>query len=123
MFPFTLFEAADRFLTGQETALISQLNGGAATPTYIPPRPTERGVRRRPTLIQNVETLAHLALIARHGADWFRACGSPSRAGLHARHAGRRRSASPASTRSSVALPSQRSSTRPGDTPDAQRPV
>jgi NADH:ubiquinone oxidoreductase subunit F (NADH-binding) len=78
---FQLFEAADRFLTGQETALVSQLNGGAASPTYIPPRPTERGVRRRPTLIQNVETLAHLALIARHGADWFRACGTPTEPG------------------------------------------
>jgi NADH:ubiquinone oxidoreductase subunit F (NADH-binding) len=76
-----LFEAADRFLTGQETALVSQLNGGPATPTYIPPRPTERGVRRRPTLIQNVETLAHLALIARHGPDWFRACGTPTEPG------------------------------------------
>ena len=72
---FELFAAAERFLTGQETALVSQINGGPPSPTFIPPRPTDRGVRRRPTLIQNVETLAHLGLIARHGPEWFRGCG------------------------------------------------
>ena len=76
-----LFAAAERFLTGQETALVSQLNGGLPRPSFIPPRPTDRGVRRRPTLIQNVETLAHLALIARYGADWYRACGTPAEPG------------------------------------------
>ena len=76
-----LFAAEERFLTGQETALVSQLNGGLPRPTFIPPRPTERGVRRRPTLVQNVETLAHLALIARHGPDWYRACGTGAEPG------------------------------------------
>jgi len=78
---FELFAAAERFLTGQETALVSQLNGGLPRPTFIPPRPTERGVGRRPTLIQNVETLAHLALIARHGADWYRELGTTAEPG------------------------------------------
>jgi NADH:ubiquinone oxidoreductase subunit F (NADH-binding) len=78
---FELFTAAECFLTGQETALVSQLNGGLPRPTFIPPRPTERGVRRRPTLIQNVETLAHLALIARHGPDWYRAIGTRAEPG------------------------------------------
>jgi NADH:ubiquinone oxidoreductase subunit F (NADH-binding) len=63
-------------LSGQETALVSQINGGLAKPTFIPPRPTTRGVRRQPTLILNVETLAHLALIARYGSDWYRELGS-----------------------------------------------
>ncbi len=71
-----LFVAGERFLSGQETALVSQINGGPPKPTFTPPRPTDRGVRRRPTLIHNVETLAHLALIARHGAEWFRALGT-----------------------------------------------
>jgi NADH:ubiquinone oxidoreductase subunit F (NADH-binding) len=78
---FQLFGAAERFLTGQETSLVSQINGGPAIPSFTPPRPAERGVRRRPTLIQNVETLAHLALIARHGADWYREIGTQSEPG------------------------------------------
>jgi NADH:ubiquinone oxidoreductase subunit F (NADH-binding) len=78
---FELFAAAERFLTGQETSLVSQINGGPPIPSFIPPRPTQRGVRRRPTLIQNVETLAHLALIARHGERWYRAIGTDSEPG------------------------------------------
>jgi NADH:ubiquinone oxidoreductase subunit F (NADH-binding) len=78
---FELFPAAERFLTGQETSLVSQINGGPAIPSFIPPRPTQRGVRRRPTLIQNVETLSHLALIARHGSDWYREIGTDDEPG------------------------------------------
>ena len=78
---FELFAAADTFLTGQETSLVSQINGGPPRPTFIPPRPTARGVRRRPTLVQNVETLAHLALIARHGVDWYAQLGTEAEPG------------------------------------------
>jgi NADH:ubiquinone oxidoreductase subunit F (NADH-binding) len=72
---FQLFGAPERWLTGQESALVNVLNGGPGKPTFGP-RPFERGVRQRPTLVQNVETLAHLALIGRHGADWFRLLGT-----------------------------------------------
>jgi NADH:ubiquinone oxidoreductase subunit F (NADH-binding) len=78
---FELFAAAEQFLTGQETALMSQINGGLPRPAFIPPRPTERGVHRRPTLVQNVETLAHLALIARRGAEWYGQLGTDSETG------------------------------------------
>ena len=54
-----------RYLAGEETALIQHLDGGPLKPTFTPPRPFERGVRRRPTLVHNVETLAQLALVAR----------------------------------------------------------
>jgi NADH:ubiquinone oxidoreductase subunit F (NADH-binding) len=69
------------FVTGEETALLAALEGRAAKPAFTPPRPFERGLRGAPTLVQNVETLAHLALVARHGADWFRAIGSPDEPG------------------------------------------
>jgi NADH:ubiquinone oxidoreductase subunit F (NADH-binding) len=68
--------APNRYVSGEETALVNWLNGGEAKPTFVPPRPFERGVRRRPTLVQNAETLAHLALVARHGAAWFRGLGT-----------------------------------------------
>jgi NADH:ubiquinone oxidoreductase subunit F (NADH-binding) len=73
--------APSSYVSGQETAAIAYLNGRPALPTTVPPRPFERGVANRPTLVSNVETLAHMALIARHGADWFRAVGSPTQPG------------------------------------------
>jgi NADH:ubiquinone oxidoreductase subunit F (NADH-binding) len=65
----------DAYLTGEESALLSVLGGGPLRPTVVPPRPDQRGLGRRPTLISNVETLAHVALIARHGPHWFRELG------------------------------------------------
>ena len=75
--PVTVVTAPSRYVAGEESALVNFLNGGDAKPTSVPPRPFERGVGGRPTLIQNVETLAHLAQIGRFGADWYRELGSP----------------------------------------------
>jgi NADH:ubiquinone oxidoreductase subunit F (NADH-binding) len=63
------------YVAGHESALVSHLNGGPPKPTFSPPMPFERGVRRRPTLVNNAETLAHVALIARYGPRWFRELG------------------------------------------------
>jgi NADH:ubiquinone oxidoreductase subunit F (NADH-binding) len=63
------------YVASQETALISALGGGPGKPAFVPPRPSDKGAHGRPTLVQNVETLAQVALIARYGADWFRAVG------------------------------------------------
>jgi NADH:ubiquinone oxidoreductase subunit F (NADH-binding) len=68
--------AADRFVGGEASAVIHWIDRGIPTPTRTPPRSSERGVGGRPTLVQNVETLAHLALIGRYGAAWFRAVGT-----------------------------------------------
>lgn len=70
-----LVTVPERFIAGQETALVNGLSGGPVLPTFGP-RPFERGVHQRPTLVQNVETLAHLGLIIRHGAAWFRQLGT-----------------------------------------------
>ena len=64
-----------RYVSSEETSLVRWLNGGDARPVLAPPRPSERGVRRRPTLVDNVETLAHVAMIARFGPAWFREAG------------------------------------------------
>jgi NADH:ubiquinone oxidoreductase subunit F (NADH-binding) len=59
------------FVAGEETAVLSALGGGAAKPWTKPPYPFERGLRGAPTLVQNVETLAHIGLLARFGPGWF----------------------------------------------------
>jgi NADH:ubiquinone oxidoreductase subunit F (NADH-binding) len=79
--PIQVTEIPGGYVASQETALISFLNGGPQRPAFVPPRPFEAGVRGRPTLVQNVETLAQLALIARYGASWFRELGTPQSAG------------------------------------------
>jgi NADH:ubiquinone oxidoreductase subunit F (NADH-binding) len=77
---FQLVATPERFLAGQETALVSYINGGPLQPAFGRP-PYVRGVRGRPTLVQNAETLAHLALIARHGSAWYRELGTETEPG------------------------------------------
>jgi NADH:ubiquinone oxidoreductase subunit F (NADH-binding) len=68
--------APPRFLAGQETALVNRVAGGPAVPTFTPPRVPDLGIA-----VHNVETLAHLALIARYGPNWFREAGPPAEPG------------------------------------------
>jgi NADH:ubiquinone oxidoreductase subunit F (NADH-binding) len=73
--------AADRFVAGEASAVVHWIERGVPAPTPTPPRLSERGLGGKPTLVQNVETLAHLALIARYGASWFGAVGTPKEPG------------------------------------------
>lgn len=67
-----LVDAPDTYVAGEESAAVHFVNAGDARPTTTPPRPYERGIDGRPTVVQNVESLAHAALIARHGDAWYR---------------------------------------------------
>ncbi|MGE3254871.1 NADH-ubiquinone oxidoreductase-F iron-sulfur binding region domain-containing protein [Pseudonocardia sp.] len=69
------------YIAGEETAACSAVSGGDALPKAKPPRPHEQGVDGLPTLVANVETLAHAAWIARHGAAAYRAHGTSTSPG------------------------------------------
>jgi len=79
--PIEVHELPHHYVSSEETSLVRWLNGGEARPLGGRDRPFERGVRRRPTLVDNVETLAHVALIARFGPAWFRQAGLPDAPG------------------------------------------
>jgi NADH:ubiquinone oxidoreductase subunit F (NADH-binding) len=74
-------EGPDRYVAGEASAIVRHLSGGPALPTVSRHRTAERGVDGRPTVLANAETFAHVALIARHGPDWFRSTGTPEEPG------------------------------------------
>jgi NADH-quinone oxidoreductase subunit F len=69
-------EGAGAFVCGEETALIQSLEGKRGMPKLRPPYPVDRGFRGKPTIINNVETLACVPWILRHGAEAFAAFGT-----------------------------------------------
>ena len=76
-----LVGAPHRYVAGESSAAVHLLDGSIASPTSKPPEPHVAGVGGAPTLVQNVETLAHIALIGRYGADWYRSAGRRGGAG------------------------------------------
>jgi NADH:ubiquinone oxidoreductase subunit F (NADH-binding) len=74
--PISLVTAPPSYVAGEETAAVHYLNEGDARPTGTTHRVYQRGIAGDPTLVQNVETLAHVALIARRGDAWYREVGA-----------------------------------------------
>jgi NADH:ubiquinone oxidoreductase subunit F (NADH-binding) len=64
------------YIAGEETAVTRAINGGPVKPTDKPPRPFQKGVGGRPTLVSNVETLANLPYLQQHGSAAFRSLGT-----------------------------------------------
>ena len=79
--PLRLHALPHTYVSSESTSLVRWLNGGPARPRDSSPRTHERGVARRPTLVHNAETVAHLALIARYGPTWFQQVGTPDEPG------------------------------------------
>jgi NADH-quinone oxidoreductase subunit F len=77
-FPFkiSVFEGAGAFVCGEETALIASIEGQRGMPKLRPPFPAQEGLWGKPTLINNVETLAMVPWIMRNGAEKFAAIGT-----------------------------------------------
>ena len=75
-FDMNVMEGAGAFVCGEETALIASVEGKRGMPTPKPPFPAESGLFGKPTVINNVETLACVPLIIRNGAKWFREQGT-----------------------------------------------
>src|SRR5271166_146068 len=76
-----LFNVHPGYIAGEETAVTRAINGGPVKPTDKPPRPFQKGVGGRPTLVSNVETLANLPYLQRHGSAAFRSLGTSSSPG------------------------------------------
>jgi len=79
--PVRLLRPPGRYVSGEESALVAWLAGGPARPQFRPSKGAPLTIRRRPVLVQSAETLAHVALIARHGPQWFRSAGLPDASG------------------------------------------
>ena len=79
--PARLEQPPGRYAAGEESALADWVGGGRGLPAFRPDKSLPLAVRRRPALVQNAETLAQLALVTRHGAEWFRSAGLPDAPG------------------------------------------
>lgn len=74
-------KGAGAFVCGEETALISSIEGRRGMPSLKPPYPVEKGLFGKPTVVNNVETIANIPTIIKNGPDWFRKIGTESSKG------------------------------------------
>ena len=75
-FKIELKYGAGAFVCGEETALIHSIEGKRGEPTFKPPFPAVKGLWGKPTIVNNVETLANVAAIFRKGSAWFKTIGT-----------------------------------------------
>lgn len=80
-FDIHIHAGAGAYICGEETALIESLEGKRGEPRARPPYPTTHGLWGKPTLVNNVETLANVPPIIRNGAAWYKQFGTPSSPG------------------------------------------
>ena len=80
-FDIKLFQGSGAFVCGEETALIASLEGEPGNPYYRPPYPAISGLYGKPTVINNVKTLAFIRHIIENGAEWFAGVGTQSSPG------------------------------------------
>ena len=75
-FDIQLRFGAGAFVCGEETSLIKSIEGHRGEPTNKPPFPAEKGLWQKPTIVNNVETLANVPVIFLKGAEWFSSVGT-----------------------------------------------
>ncbi len=80
-FDIHVHPGAGAYICGEETALLESIEGKRGEPRPRPPYPTTHGLWGKPTLVNNVETLANVPPILRNGAAWYRSFGSKSSPG------------------------------------------
>jgi len=80
-FDMHIHAGAGAYICGEETALIESIEGNRGEPRSRPPYPTTVGLWQKPTLVNNVETLANIPAIIRNGASWYKNLGTPSSPG------------------------------------------
>ncbi len=80
-FHLHVHSGAGAYVCGEETALIESIEGKRGEPRSRPPYPTTHGLWGKPTLVNNVETLANVPPILRNGSEWYRRFGTPSSPG------------------------------------------
>ncbi len=80
-FDLDLYLGAGAFVCGEETALISSMEGNRGMPRSRPPFPVHKGFRGKPTVLNNVETFANISPIILNGADWFKSLGTEKSTG------------------------------------------
>ncbi|OYT12074.1 MAG: NADH-quinone oxidoreductase subunit E [Bacteroidetes bacterium 4572_112] len=80
-FPIEIFSGSGAYVCGEETALIESMEGKRGEPRNKPPFPTQEGYLGKPTLVNNVETLASVSMVCRYGSEKYKSLGTDAQRG------------------------------------------